>query len=283
MDSIPPEHRGRLAIEECSGLLGMEAMSQDISTDLPKNGVSRRGYLRVESVPSAATVFQLEARSGLPSNGRLPPGLESGFPVRIPAILFNHSRAQSSANAASKQNGSHCANMAVTAVVSTTTVHGHNDAIVSFPTPQTIVKPQGPDSPFITKFLSKPSGLAGLRDRLKTEGVSEEVINIMLHSRRQGITKTYESAWKNWRLWCGRRSADPTRCSVVDGLDYLADLYQQGRPYRSIALHRSAISAYHNPMVVGNALVPVGRHPMISTLMSGVHNLRPPVAKYSFT
>ena len=76
---------------------------------------------------------------------------------------------------------------------------------------------------------------------------------------------------------------DPTRCSVTDGLDYLADLFLQGRPYRSINVHRSAISAYHIPMVVGNAIVPVGKHPMVSRLMSGVHNLRPPIAKYSFT
>ena len=69
----------------------------------------------------------------------------------------------------------------------------------------------------------------------------------------------------------------------MDGLDYLADLFMQGRPYRSINLHRSAISAYHVPMIVGNAVVPVGKHPMVSTLMSGIHNLRPPVAKYAFT
>ena len=125
--------------------------------------------------------------------------------------------------------------------------------------------------------------MAGLRYTLKTEGVSEVVINVMLHSRRQGTTKSYESAWKNWRLWFGRRGVDPTRCSVTDGLDYLADLILQGRPYRSINVHRSAISAYHIPMVVGNAIVPVGKHPMVSRLMSGVHNLRPPIAKYSFT
>ena len=68
-----------------------------------------------------------------------------------------------------------------------------------------------------------------------------------------------------------------------DGLLYLTHLFHLGHPYRTIALHRSAISAYHNPMVVGSALVPVGRHPRISQLLSGIHNLRPPKPKYSFT
>ena len=34
---------------------------------------------------------------------------------------------------------------------------------------------------------------------------------------------------------------------------------------------------------MGSALIPVGKHPSISFLMSGIHNLRPPMAKYSFT
>ena len=148
-------------------------------------------------------------------NGCLSTGLGSDFPVCLPAILFNKSRAHSSTNATSKQNGADRPNMAVTTVVSTASVHGHSDAIIPSFTPQSAVEPQGPNTPFITKLLSKSSGLAGLRDRLRAEGVSEEVINIMLHSRRQGTTKSYESAWKNWRLWCGRRGVDPTRCSVI--------------------------------------------------------------------
>ena len=44
-------------------------------------------------------------------------------------------------------------------------------------------------------------------------------------------------------------------------------------------VHRSAISAFHKP-IDG---VPVGKHPEVSRLMAGVHNLRPPQPKYGFT
>ena len=261
----------------------METMPQSIPLDLPKNGTSQRGHFRLEGVSPAGEILQLERGSILSSNGCLSTELESDFPVRLPTILFNQSRAQSSETTEGKQDGANRSNMAVTAMVPVTAVNGSSGTSVASAASKAVVKPFGTRSPLISKLLSEPSGLASVRDRLQTDGVSEEVIDLILNSRRQGTTKSYESAWKNWRFWCDRRGVDPIRCSLNDGLEYLTDLFKLGRPYRSIALHRSAISAYHVPMVVGNALVPVGRHPEVSALMSGVHNLRPPTAKYSFT
>ena len=76
---------------------------------------------------------------------------------------------------------------------------------------------------------------------------------------------------------------DPVTCPLNDVLDYLTHLFSTGTPYRTIGGHRSAISAYHAPIVEGSAMVAAGRHPLVSALMAGVHNLRPPIAKYSFT
>ena len=283
MDSITSKCSSGLGIQECPRLLRVETLPQDFPVIMQEDGIPGSGHLCIEGVPPAGKVLQLERGPRVLSNGRLPSRLESHFPVRFPAILSNQSRAHSSRNATSKQNGLDCTNMADSAVVSTATVHGHRNPIIASTTPRTVVKPCRTKTPFVEKLLSEPSGLASVRNRLEAEGLSEEVIDLMLHSRRQGTTQSYESAWKNWRLWCGGRGVDPIRCSVNDGLEYLKDLFMLGRPYRSINLHRSAISAYHTPMVVGNALVPVGKHPMVSTLMSAVHNLRPPTAKYSFT
>ena len=283
MDSIPLKHSSRLGIQKRQGFVRMETMSQGIPLDLPKDGPSQCGHFCLEGVPPARKILQLERGSILSGNGCLSAGLESDIPVRLPAILFNQSRAQSSDKTEGKQDGANRSNMAVTAMVPVTTVNGSSGTSAASSALKTVVKPFGTRTPLISKLLSESSGLASIRDRLQTDGVSEEVIDLMLNSRRQGTTKSYESAWKNWRLWCNRRGVDPTRCSVNDGLEYLTDLFKLGRPYRTIALHRSAISAYHVPMVVGNALVPVGRHPKVSALMSGVHNLRPPAAKYAFT
>ena len=76
---------------------------------------------------------------------------------------------------------------------------------------------------------------------------------------------------------------DPFKCHVRHYLNYLAHLSQKGHPYRTIGVRRSAISAYHESVVAGSALILLGKHPSVCAFMSWVHNLRPPVAKYSFT
>ena len=88
----------------------------------------------------------------------------------------------------------------------------------------------------------------------------ERLQNLILKSQRSGTTKNYESAWKRWTLWCGGRSVDPVTCSLKHVLDYLAQLFAEGKEYRTIGVHRSALSAYHAP-IEGS---PVGQHPKIS-------------------
>jgi site-specific recombinase XerD len=59
-------------------------------------------------------------------------------------------------------------------------------------------------------------------------------------------------------------------------LDYLAKLFEDGYAFRSINVHRSAISAYH-AKIDG---VKAGEHPLVKNLMSGVHNKRAPLPRY---
>ena len=101
----------------------------------------------------------------------------------------------------------------------------------------------------------------------------------MLNSRRKGTTANYETTWKKWVLWCNEQSLDPIIAPLSPVADFLALLFDKGYEYRTIGVYRSAISAYHVPI---NG-VPVGQHPEVSRLMSGIANLKPPMPKYSFT
>ena len=62
-------------------------------------------------------------------------------------------------------------------------------------------------------------------------------------------------------------------------LDFLAEQYHQGKQYRTINSYRSAISMTHFPI---DGVV-IGKHPLITRLMGGVYNRRPPQPKYSST
>ena len=64
---------------------------------------------------------------------------------------------------------------------------------------------------------------------------------------------------------------------VEDTLNFLAELFKDGYHYRSLNSYRSAISALHSK--VDGYLV--GQHPLITRMLRGAFNKRPPVAKYS--
>ena len=87
-----------------------------------------------------------------------------------------------------------------------------------------------------------------------------------------------------WEItnWPGRSGlargshGQPFQCPV---LEYLSSLfYYEKLLYRTIGLHGSAISAYH-VHVDGK---PVGQHPLMCSLLSGIFNSRPPQPKYLF-
>ena len=64
---------------------------------------------------------------------------------------------------------------------------------------------------------------------------------------------------------------------VEDIIILLAQLFKEGYQYRSLNSYRSAISAVHSK-VDGQS---VGQHPLITRMLKGVYNERPPLARYS--
>ena len=58
-------------------------------------------------------------------------------------------------------------------------------------------------------------------------------------------------------------------------IEYLTSLYTSGLQYRTIIVHRSALSMTLKPIDGFNA----GEHPLIRRLMKGIFNVRPPKVK----
>ena len=71
---------------------------------------------------------------------------------------------------------------------------------------------------------------------------------------------------------------DPIIRSINYVLDIVAYLYGMELEYFTVNPQRSSISAYH--FYVENS--PVGKHPGVSGLMTGVFNVNPPKPKYVF-
>ena len=85
----------------------------------------------------------------------------------------------------------------------------------------------------------------GFRKTLLCEGISENSSHIIANSRRKDTLSNYESAWRKWASWCLERNIDPFHATVKDIIEYLTSLFSYGNEYKTIHLHRSAISAFH--------------------------------------
>ena len=79
-----------------------------------------------------------------------------------------------------------------------------------------------------------------------TQAYQKQLPNLSQNVADPHLQKNYESAWKKWVGWCAGREIDPFQCDINSIINYLAFLFQEGYEYRTICLHRSAISAYHD-------------------------------------
>ena len=283
MDPIPSKHNSRLGIQEREGFSRMEAVPASVPSNLSEMGSSRDRPVRIQSIASIKTILQLENRSRLPSSRCLPSGLGKVLPLRFPSVLPHHKSSGASGKARSRTNDSNHPSMAISTLVPISNGQGSTSTNAITTSSKAPIEPTKQNPSFIGKLLSKTSGLASVGDKLSKEGFSERTRNLIFNARREGTTKNYESSWNKWVLWCRGRGVDPLTCPVTDVTDYLASLYDEGFEYRTIGVQRSAISAYHEPIVHEGAMTTVGKHPYISQVMSGIHNLRPPRPKHSFT
>lgn len=62
-------------------------------------------------------------------------------------------------------------------------------------------------------------------------------------------------------------------------LNFLSEEFQQGKKYRTLNSYRSAISMTHSPI---DGVV-VGKHPLVTRLLRGIFNSRPPQPRYIAT
>ena len=120
------------------------------------------------------------------------------------------------------------------------------------------------------------SRVAYLRDRFRDKSLSERSSALLLASWRTKTSRSYDLLFQKWVSWCSERSTDPISGPVSYVVNFLSDLYAQGYQYRSLNSYRSAISSVHD-QVDG---CPVGQHPLVSQVLKGVFNSRPPLPRY---
>lgn len=271
------ECRSGLGVQKFPGQERMEAKSYDFQKFNTETRDSRCRPLCLETVSSDSDIHVLETRSFQYRNRCTSANLEKQSPICISPLFINRPGLSKSQEGKSKINLSNT-NLAYTSLVSCVITNVNKKSNIVAKTTGLTAKPWEGGSSFSGKIISKTSGVASFKQHLSSEGVSERAAELITSARRQGSISNYESAWGKWVSWCSQWQINPFRSDINYILDYLANLFEKGLEYNTINLHRSAISAYHEP-ILG---ISVGKHRKVCNLLTGVFNKRPPKPRYTF-
>ena len=127
--------------------------------------------------------------------------------------------------------------------------------------------------------VNQTPDLVGFQKSMASRVNSDKAAKLISDSRRESSVSSYESAWRQWTGWYGKRKFVPFRCPLKFVVDHLSDMFEMGLAYRATDVHRSTISASHEPLCG----FPIGQSPLVCSLLSGVFNHRPPHPRYTFT
>jgi hypothetical protein len=116
-----------------------------------------------------------------------------------------------------------------------------------------------------------------LSDPLGNPHFSERVVQLLVESNREATSACYQSSWNGWLGWCAQRDQNPVSASLTVVLDFLSELHEEGKIYRSINISRSMLSATLGKIEGYD----VGKHPLVIKLMLGIFNSYPPKPRYN--
>ena len=273
------EHRSRLGVQAHPRLFGMEIMPTSVQANLQQDRDSKNRPVCVKAVSAASELFCMETRPLLSRSGCNAAEVAStSTAVCIPSLFSNQQNYKEDQAREDININYDNARLADPSMVSSTTK---------------VIKTKFPFTSAETKSFErtvrstastsreqnvKTSCLDTYRGNMLSEGVSGRAADLIISARRKGTNSSYSSAWYKWSSWCSEKQIDPFRCNIKWILDFLANLYEKGYEYSTICFHRSAISAFHD-RIQGK---PVGEHPFVSALITGIFNERPPQPKYTF-
>ena len=272
------EHHSRHGIQDTTITSRVDAGKVNLPQGNADPGTMLNRSLRNQTQQPAGKVHKLAPRPIRNCNRRLPVVLAGRDWVHISPICTDW---QMSAEGAPRTvySGSDHPHMEHTTLVPSVTGPSGRVPIIASNTKQT---PNRPFQQSASSNSEQPTAVGRLESVRKThiaEGISKQASELILSSWSKGTNTAYQSGWTKWASWCAERKVDPISSDVQHFIDFLAELYEQGLQHRSINTIRSAVSMTHKS-VEG---LPVGQHPLVTRLLKGVYNQRPPMPRYTST
>ena len=271
------QSESRLGISTPLRVGRLDPESLHFSRDNGSLGLVQHRSLCCQTQCPASTVLQLSAGSRSHSLRCFCPEVDRLQTVCLPSILSSREGPSESNTGANGGTDSDCTNVAVSGLVPS--VAGTTDRLpetpssLSFPASE----PTGSTSSSSIAGEATTSRLESIRQSETFRQVSDEAFQLMSAAWRKGTEKSYSSAWSRWDSWCSSKQVNPILPSIENVLDFLTDHYRRGLQYSTLNSYRSSLSSTIPP-IDGS---PVGQHPLVTRLMQGIFNSRPPEPRYS--
>ena len=265
-------------VESDEGSLRLDAEPVDFPTrtePLPRHG--DRSLCLTPLLPAPA-LLQLETRPPSGGNRCLPSTLERAKGIRKPTMEPCRQGPVTGGRTESGPGGAGGPCLAIATMVSKPTQPPGSPSIENQPPSRGGCDDRGVggssarDNPTLSR-------VAYLRRHYSEKKISGEATDLLLSSWRQKSSQSYDSLCKKWISWCTERNLDPVSGPIEDVVNFLAHLFNEGYQYRSLNSYRSAIASMHAP-IDG---VSIGQHPLVSRLLRGAFQSRPPLPRYTET
>ena len=273
--SLRAEHCSGLGVQELGGLQRMESEPVSVQGYLHTLGGTRDRSVCFSNLSQNETIYELEARSHECGNGCLCSELGQYVPICLSPFLPNRQNTEEGTET-SYLDDNHNPSMGNSTLVPTSLGDVSQESNDTAKAEKSFDKPQGEHTPLDRKQLLETGSVVCIGESGTTTTISSTATSLIQSSKTEGTRKNYRSAWRKFSSWCLSRQIDPVSCSLNYVLDYLGSLFDDKREYSCMNNHRSALSAYHDP-IEGFS---VGKHPLVRTLMKGASNLRPPQPRY---
>ena len=272
------ECESRLGVENTSFVGRVDVAPSTVSVDNADHGAMPIGSVCYTPQQSAATLHKLATRSFCGGHGCLSNLLEICEWIRFPSFLYGGEMFTKAQNG-EQLNTANSTSVANPILVPgcTGVPGGYSSAIA-----KGSKSSQRPIQPATSNDVNghvTACRLEGVRGRHLAEGISGKATELISASWSSGTNTAYQSAWRKWDCWCAQRQIDSFSCDIRFFVNFLAELFDQGLQHSSINVIRSAVSMTHD-QIEGT---PIGQHPLVTRLLKGVHNSRPPQPRYSET
>ena len=226
---------------------------------------------------TAPGIFQLETRPQLGRDQCSGSELVRSKMLCLPSFCLDREVSGQSEQGKSTRAGVDCTSLANTTLVSINNINADSAANTPSKRTNAPAESQERDAPSHPSGLTKSGRMGCVRSSLQSQGVSDGASKLILASWRQNTELAYSANWGRWARWCQRNGYNPLSAPIGAILDFLTHEFTEGKQYRTLNSYRSAISMTHPP-IDGTV---IGKHPLVSRLMRGIFNSRPPQPRYS--